>query len=443
MSEFSKELQITAEFCQDHHIDAFSKHIPFEWVEEAVKQTGRASVRKRRFPAEQAVWLVLGIGLLRNRSIQSVCDKLELAFPDSKGELPPLATSSIIKGKEKLGAKPMQYLFKLTAEQWEKQSDFDQACGLNVLSVDGTYFKTHDTTSNQTFGYAQKSASFPSVLAVTLMSTKTHLLSDAAFGPVTNSEISYAQQLVGSAPENSLTLFDRGFMSAELFMSWQGSGQNTHWLTPIKSKFRHEIIESYSDYDHLIEMPISPQAKRQTPYLGDTWTARLVLIPSPKGEIKGFITSCLCPKKYELKELVEVYWQRWEIERGYGELKQYQLANKPLLRSLKSDGIYQELWGILISYNIVRLEMAGMAKEHNVEPLRISFINALYMIQDEFIWSDGRSPGSIPKALKVLRDSGKRLILPKKRKRKPYPRAVLKKATKYPVRSRNKNATRS
>ncbi|WP_198006570.1 transposase domain-containing protein [Vibrio sp. RC586] len=71
--------------------------------EEAVKQTGRASLRKRRFPAEQAVWLVLGIGLLRNRSIQRVCDQLELAFPEAKGELPPLVTSSIIKGREKLG----------------------------------------------------------------------------------------------------------------------------------------------------------------------------------------------------------------------------------------------------------------------------------------------------------------------------------------------------
>ncbi|MFS1865859.1 IS4 family transposase [Vibrio breoganii] len=443
MSEFSKELQVTAEFCNDHHIDAFSKHIPLEWVEEAVKQTGKASVRKRRFPAEQAVWLVLGIGLLRNRSIQSVCDKLELAFPDAKGELPPLATSSIIKGKEKLGSEPMRYLFKMTAAQWEQQCDFDYMCGLKVLSVDGTYFKTHDTESNQKFGYAQRTASFPSVLAVTLMSTKTHMLSDAAFGPVTNSEISYAQQLVGSAPENSLTLFDRGFISAELFMSWEGSGPNTHWLTPIKSKFRYEIIDSYSEYDHLIEMPISPQAQRQAPHLGKTWKARLVMIPSPKGEIKGFITSCLCPNTYALQELVEVYWQRWEIERGYGELKQYQLANKPILRSLKSDGIYQELWGILTSYNIIRLEMSEIAKAHNVPPLRVSFINALYLIQDEFIWSDGRSPGTIPKALKTLRESGKRLILPEKRKRKPYPRAVLKKTAKYPTRVRQKNATRS
>ncbi|TKG10881.1 Mobile element protein, partial [Vibrio breoganii] len=54
-----------------------------------------------------------------------------------------------------------------------------------------------------------------------------------------------------------------------------------------------------------------------------------------------------------------------------------------------------------------------------------------------------RSPGTIPKALKTLRESGKRLILPEKRKRKPYPRAVLKKTAKYPTRVRQKNATRS
>jgi hypothetical protein len=97
MSEFIKELHLTTEFCQDRDIDPFTKHIPLEWIEEAVTQTGRASVRKRRFPAEQAAWLVLGIGLLRNRSISEVCDKLELAFSDAKGELPPLATHQFHK----------------------------------------------------------------------------------------------------------------------------------------------------------------------------------------------------------------------------------------------------------------------------------------------------------------------------------------------------------
>lgn len=194
MSEFLKELHLTSEFCQAHDIDAFTKHIPIEWVEEAVKQTGKVSVRKRRFPAEQAVWLVLGIGLLRNRSISQVCDTLELAFPDTNGDLPPLASSSIIKGREKLGFEPMRYLFKLAAEQWDKSQDFDEVCGLKLLSVDGTHFKTQDTTSNKHFGYAQSTTNFPSVRAVTLMSTRSHLISDAAFGPVINSEIHYAQQ---------------------------------------------------------------------------------------------------------------------------------------------------------------------------------------------------------------------------------------------------------
>ncbi|WP_372621610.1 transposase domain-containing protein [Alteromonas stellipolaris] len=70
-------------------MDSFRKNIPIQWVSKAVNQTGRAAVRKRRFPAEQAVWLVLGISFMRNRSISDVCEKLALAFPDSKGDLPP------------------------------------------------------------------------------------------------------------------------------------------------------------------------------------------------------------------------------------------------------------------------------------------------------------------------------------------------------------------
>ncbi|CDH30959.1 hypothetical protein XBI1_1200001 [Xenorhabdus bovienii str. Intermedium] len=84
-----------------------------------------------------------------------------------------------------------------------------------------------------------------------------------------------------------------------------------------------------------------------------------------------------CPVTYPLKEILTVYWELWEIEEGYGELKQRQLNNTALLRSQTRSGIYQELWGILIAYNLVRLEMSRMAKAYRVEPLRISFINAL------------------------------------------------------------------
>ncbi|MDE9483379.1 transposase domain-containing protein, partial [Xenorhabdus bovienii] len=118
MSEFSRELQATAEFNYPESLDAFSQNIPMAWVIEAVKETGRATVRKRRFPAEQAVWLVLGIGLMRNRSINDVCDKLELAFPDAK-----------------IGVEPLRHLFHTTATEWEKEDTTYSTCGLKILCV--------------------------------------------------------------------------------------------------------------------------------------------------------------------------------------------------------------------------------------------------------------------------------------------------------------------
>ena len=45
-------------------LDAFRKHLPREWIEEALRATGTATLRRRRLPAEQVVWLVLGMALL-------------------------------------------------------------------------------------------------------------------------------------------------------------------------------------------------------------------------------------------------------------------------------------------------------------------------------------------------------------------------------------------
>ncbi|WP_211234003.1 transposase domain-containing protein, partial [Chitinilyticum litopenaei] len=56
-------------------------HLPQQWIEQALQHTGVATLRKRRLPMEQVVWLVLGIALLRDRSILNVADALDLALP--------------------------------------------------------------------------------------------------------------------------------------------------------------------------------------------------------------------------------------------------------------------------------------------------------------------------------------------------------------------------
>ena len=44
----------------------FQASIDPAWVVEALSATGTATLRRRRFPAEQVIWLVLGMALFRD-----------------------------------------------------------------------------------------------------------------------------------------------------------------------------------------------------------------------------------------------------------------------------------------------------------------------------------------------------------------------------------------
>ena len=56
--------------------DQFSTAIDPEWIAAALAATGTASVRRRKLPAEHVVWLVIGMGLFRDRSIAQVVHHL-------------------------------------------------------------------------------------------------------------------------------------------------------------------------------------------------------------------------------------------------------------------------------------------------------------------------------------------------------------------------------
>ena len=66
--------------------DRIQASIDTAWIEEALEATGTATLRRRRLPAEQVIWLVLGMALYRNRPIDEVVAKLDLARSDSGAE---------------------------------------------------------------------------------------------------------------------------------------------------------------------------------------------------------------------------------------------------------------------------------------------------------------------------------------------------------------------
>jgi hypothetical protein len=243
--------------------------------------------------------------------------------------------------------------------------------------MDGTTFRAPDSADNRTHFGAQayasgKVASYPQIRAVSVTALPTHLVSDIAFGQYGQNEMLYAKPLIERIVDHSLTVFDRGFLCAEILLGLTMAGEQRHYLIPAKSNTKWELISGTAD-DGLVRMRVSPQARAKAPHLPEHWTARAVRMVSANGKERILLTSLLDRRRFKAEDLAECYRRRWEIETSYRELKQSMLGDALTLRSQHPEGITQEIWGALVAYNLVRLEMAKAAIQAKVEPTDMSF----------------------------------------------------------------------
>ena len=81
---FAEAMEFTSEFTPRAFPDLI-KHLEPSWVEEALLSTGTATIRRRRMPAEQTVWLVLGMAVMRDMPITTMARQLNIALPASDG----------------------------------------------------------------------------------------------------------------------------------------------------------------------------------------------------------------------------------------------------------------------------------------------------------------------------------------------------------------------
>ena len=65
-------------------VSRFAKTLDPSWIEEALAATGKASVRRRKLPADRALWVVLGMCLFVDRSIDEVVRSLDLQMPGTR-----------------------------------------------------------------------------------------------------------------------------------------------------------------------------------------------------------------------------------------------------------------------------------------------------------------------------------------------------------------------
>jgi hypothetical protein len=413
----------------------FQASIDPSWVLEALNATGTATLRRRRFPAEQVIWLVLGMALFRDLPIVEVVKELALVLPGSGAGR--IAASAVMQARARLGESPLRWLFEKCAQAWATVSaDQHRWRGLRLLGVDGTTVRVPDSPENRTaFGAGNGRAlgSYPMVRIVTLMVLRTHLLLAARFGPFKSSERGHARDLWSSVPDDSLVVVDRNFLYARDLWPLQASGTNRHWLSRARKNNKWRVTKRLGPGDALAEVLVNRGSRRQDPALPERWPMRAVRYHRRGFREQTLLTSLRDPTKYPAAEIVALYHERWEIELGFDEVKTEMLEREEAIRSKSPPGVAQELWGLALAYNLVRLEMARAAVIAGVPATRMSFARCLGAIRIHLLRFASISPAKLAHAVEALhRELAESYVLPPRRPERLYPRAVKIKMSGYP-----------
>ena len=364
-------------FSHAENLNAIDKLMSFvdpELLQQAYELSGVATVRRRRLPLDSVVLTIVGMSLFRNDPVWDIANKLNVSLP---GKNRFVAPSAVVQARQRLGDDAVGHVFKLMAQRAFTEYAFEQWCGLNVLAVDGVMFRAQDTAENlDAFGCdrnAKGDNPYPQVRMCSLMETSSHLLLASEFDSRDVGEMSLAQRLVPSVPDNSLTLFDRGYYSLGLLYLWMTKGVNTHWMLPARKDLQYTVRHQLSEDDAVITLKTSPQARKKFDGLPETIEARLTRY-KVDGKSYRVLSSMVDAMQFPYEEVVNVYVQRWEIELGFREMKQTLHQAKLTLRSKKPEMVRQELWGLLVAYNLIRMMMLDAVKDMpELSPSRLSF----------------------------------------------------------------------
>lgn len=445
------------EFTSDFTPTSFptlTAHLDPRWVEEALLATGTATLRRRRLPAEQTVWLLLGMAVMRDKPIAAVARQLDVALPAADGSRT-VASSALTQARARLGPDPMEWLFLRSAEEWAHRSaDSDRWRGLALYGVDGTTLRVADSPENREHfgghdsgrhdgGREERQSGYPLMRLVVVMALRSHLLAAGVFGPYATDERAYAASLWDAVPDRSLVLIDRLYLAANVLVPLMTTGLDRHWMTRAKSNTKFRPVRRLGRGDDLVEFEVSREARKKDPSLPSHFSARAIRHQRKGYKPQLLLTSLVDETKYPADELRALYHERWELELGFGELKTDMLERLETIRSKTPTAVAQEMWGLLIAYNLVRLEMQRLAAEFKVAPTRISFVASLRHSVEQWHLATILSPGTIPTHLATATDRMRAFVLPPRRPKRVFPRAVKIKMSNYarklPAKSSSRN----
>jgi len=385
-----RRLDREAKLSEQSLLEGLERVLPYATVQEVVMTYHLTRQRCRKLSAEMGLLMAVAMNLWARQSLTRVLVKLIKGFrfiwPD---ETVQAATKGAISQlRYEIGATPVVELFhRICVPMATQQTPGAFLCGYRLMAIDGTVEEVADTPANaHVFGRSKGGrgeSAFPLIRGVYLMEVGTHGIVDAGFWPYHTNEQKGARRLLRSVEAGMLVMWDRGLHSFDMVQ--QTLQRQAHFLGRVPATVDLKPVCTLPDSSYLAFLRPSDYARRKR---GERILVRVIeyTLDDPAlpgyGERHVLITSLLDEKTAPALTLARAYHERWEIELAIDEMDTHQrLASQPL-RSKKPVGVIQELYGLLLAHYAVRHVMYEAAGPKEIDPDRMSFINALELICD-------------------------------------------------------------
>jgi hypothetical protein len=371
------------------HLGELTQQIPFEMVDEALAETGTAQRRIRDLPARVVVYLLLAGCLFADLGYRQVWDRLVAGLPGPAVADP--TAGALTQARRRLGVKPLRWLFDLlrgpAATALSTVANGTYWRGLLVCAIDGTIMTVADSTANLAVFTKQRGpnggSSYPTLRLLALVACGTRSIIDAVFAPISSGETTLAPTLMRSLRAGMLLLADRNFAAGALFNQIAATGADL--LVRVRTGAnapKLPVLHRHRDGSYQSRFGGIPIRVIDAD----------ITIATIAGQTSGryrLLTTLLDPHRYPALEIVQLYHERWEIETTYLELKASILGGR-VLRARTPTGVQQEVYALLLTYQILRTAMAdATTTQPGTNPDRASFTIALNTARDLIIQATG------------------------------------------------------
>lgn len=269
--------------------------------------------------------------------------------------------SAICQRRQKISSKWFVFLIEQFVKfYYENNKTIKTWKGLKLLSIDGsTAYLPNDKSLAEAFkGGSNQHGKYIIARYAKLFDVLNKITLKAIIMPMTKSEREAAYDWVKDIPNNSLSLFDRGFSSFSLFYLMLNSGINRHFIMRCKIGFTKNIIDfvnSKKTCDMIRFNPCDRAIKMLKSYGFEIQKDAFIMLRAEKitldnGEIEVLLTSISDTKELTNEEMKALYFQRWGIETNIGHEKNiFQLE---IFSSHTKNGIEQDFYSTILIENI-------------------------------------------------------------------------------------------